>query len=86
MLIPSGMLKFSASAIFWSCWVSKMYFRKLKRIQRYERAPFSSSEVKHFAFDYKQIPIEVFGRKFSQKRSIFLISGSEMLLRGKYFK
>ena len=59
-----------------------MYFRKLKRIQRYERAPFSSSEVKHFAFDYKQIPIEVFGRKFSQKRSIFLISGSEMLLRG----
>lgn len=86
MLIPSGMLKFSASAIFWSCWVSKMYFRKLRRIQRYERAPFSSSEVKHFAFDYKQIPIEVFGRKFSQKRSIFLISGSEMLLRGKYFK
>lgn len=86
MLIPSGMLKFSASAIFWSCWVSKMYFRKLKRIQRYERAPFSSSEVKHFAFDYKQIPIEVFGRKFSQKRSIFLISGSEMLLRKKYFK
>ena len=63
-----------------------MYFRKLKRIQRYERAAFSSSEVKHFAFDYKQIPIEVFGRKFSQKRSIFLISGSEMLLRGKYFK
>ena len=47
---------------------------------------FSSSEAKHFAFDYKQIPIEVFGRKFSQKRSIFLISGSEMLLRGKYFK
>lgn len=86
MLIPSGMLKFSASAIFWSCWVSKMYFRKLKRIQRYERAPFSSSEAKHFVFDYKQIPIEVFGRKFSQKRSIFLISGSEMLLRGKYFK
>lgn len=63
-----------------------MYFRKLKRIQRYERAPFSSSEAKHFAFDYKQIPIEVFGRKFSQKRSIFLISGSEMLLGGKYFK
>lgn len=86
MLIPSGMLKFSASAIFWSCWVSKMYFRKLKRIQRYERAPFSSSEAKHIAFDYKQIPIEVFGRKFNQKRSIFLISGSEMLLGGKYFK